>query len=258
MTVSQKVEDRQAANRRPLIGGNWKMHKVSAEANAYCRALSAHPEPVAEVVLFPSHTLVAPVTRVLKESWVSVGGQDLHAAEQGAYTGDVSAAQLVDAGCQWVLCGHSERRRDHGETDEQVAAKVAAAQQAGLLPMVCVGETLQEREADATEAVLTRQVEATLAPRPRRFAIAYEPVWAIGTGRTATQEQAQEAHRLIRGLLADLYDEPTAASTRILYGGSATPDTAPGLVQSHDIDGFLVGGASLDPDSFLAIIACCG
>ncbi len=244
--------------RRPLVGGNWKMHKTSREAEKFCRALGSTPEPRTEVVLFPSHPLLSGCAAALGETWPQLGGQDVHAQEQGAFTGDVSAAQLEDTGCTWVLCGHSERRRDHGETDAIVAEKVAAAAKTRLIPLICFGESLQERETHQTEEVLSRQIEAAFSSRPRRFAVAYEPVWAIGTGKTATQSQAQAAHHHVRNLIADLYDQPTAASHRILYGGSATPETAPGLIGCEDIDGFLVGGASLDPASFLAIIACCG
>lgn len=244
--------------RRPLLGGNWKMHKTSAEAEAFCRQLAEAPEPPVEVVIFAGHPLLATVHRALDESWAGLGGQDVHPEAEGAFTGDVAAAQLVDAGCTWVLCGHSERRRDHGETDRLVADKAAAAAGAGLTPLICLGESLEERQRGATEEVLTVQLQGALAHRPQRFAIAYEPVWAIGTGETASLEQAQDAHRHLRSVLADLYDEPTAKARRIVYGGSATPQTAPELIASPDIDGFLVGGASLDPATFLAMIACCG
>ncbi len=245
------------SDRRPLLGGNWKMHKTAAEAEEFCKKLVETGEPRAEVVLFPSHPLLPIVARGLGDGWVAVGGQDVHSATQGAFTGDVSAAQLVDAGCTWVLCGHSERRRDHGETDDQVADKAIAAERAGLKPLICLGESLDQRRAGETEAVLTRQLEGALAHRPQRFAIAYEPVWAIGTGETASPEQAQSAHQHLRTVLADLYDQPTADARRIIYGGSANPETAPELIATPDIDGFLVGGASLEPESFLAMIARC-
>ncbi len=249
--------------RRPLVGGNWKMHLLTADAEAHCRRLVAGLEEAgeaigAEVVIFPSHPLLPAVSAALAGSPAACGGQDLHPAEKGAHTGDVSGPQLADAGCSWVLCGHSERRQDHGETDELVASKAAAALRWGLTPLICVGETLAERQADETFAVLERQLNRALAERPDPFALAYEPVWAIGTGETATPEIAQEAHRFLRELLADLIGDEAASARRILYGGSAKPDNAAALYAQPDIDGFLVGGASLDPESFLAIIGCCG
>lgn len=249
---------RQTPARRPLVGGNWKMNKTAGEAERYCRQLTAASEPRCEVVLFPSHPLLPVASEALRGTWAQLGGQDVHAQEQGAFTGDVSAAQLADAGCTWVLCGHSERRRDHGETDSLIADKAVAAERAGLTPLICVGESFEQREVGDTEAVLSTQLQGALAHRPERFAIAYEPVWAIGTGETATREQAQAAHEHLRTVLADLYDRSTADARRIIYGGSATPETAPDLIASPDIDGFLVGGASLEPATFLAMIACCG
>jgi triosephosphate isomerase len=241
------------AARRPLVAGNWKMHSRRAEAEAYCRELLAAPPPAGpEVVLFPSHPLLAAVAGALAGSPVEVGGQDLHPAAEGAHTGDVSGPQLVDAGCRWALCGHSERRRDHGETDELVARKAQAALAAGLVPVVCVGETRDERHSGRTFDVLARQVEPL--PLDRRLVIAYEPVWAIGTGETATVEMAEDAHAYLRSRLARRAGEPFAAGLRILYGGSVTPENAPGLAASREIDGFLVGGASLDPERFRAII----
>jgi triosephosphate isomerase len=183
-----------------------------------------------------------------------MGGQDLHRADQGAHTGDVSGAQLADAGCTWALCGHSERRRDHRESDELVAAKVVAAARHGLTPMVCVGETREERRAGQTLAVLERQLRAALASGPDPVAVAYEPVWAIGTGDTATPETAEEAHAFLRRLLGELRGEVAAGRIPLLYGGSVTPDNAAGLIARPDVDGFLVGGASLDPRKFLSII----
>ena len=243
--------------RRPIAAANWKMHLVRAEAEGYCAALRAGlPATATEVVLFPSFPLLPPVAAALAGSPFSLGGQDLHPAEKGAHTGDVSGAQLADAGCAWVLCGHSERRRDHGEGDEAVGAKVAAAVRHGLQPMLCLGETREERHAGQTFAVLERQLAAGLASRPERFALAYEPVWAIGTGETATPELAAEAHaHLRRSLAAQGFP---AAAVRILYGGSVTPANAAELAAQEEIDGFLVGGASLDPGRFLDIIICLG
>ena len=247
----------ETVHRRPLLGGNWKMNKTADQAAWFCQQLAEATPPKPEVVLFPSHPLLPIVAGALDGSWAAVGGQDVHSAIEGAFTGDVSAAQLVDAGCTWVLCGHSERRRDHGESDDQVADKAIAADRAGLTPLICLGESLEQRRAGETESVLTRQLEGALAHRPQRFAIAYEPVWAIGTGETASPEQAQSAHQHLRAVLADLYDQPTGDARRVIYGGSATPETAPELIAAPDIDGFLVGGASLEPESFLAMIARC-
>jgi triosephosphate isomerase len=249
--------------RRPLIAANWKMHLLKADAADYCRdlrrGLSAPPAVVdARVVIFPSFPLIPVVARELVDSEVEVGGQDLHPEDRGAFTGDVSGLQLADAGCAWALCGHSERRQHHGESDELVGRKAATAARHRLTPMICVGETRDERRAGSTFEVLARQLQGALAGEPDPFALAYEPVWAIGTGETATPEIAQDAHRFLRERLAELLGERAAASTPILYGGSVTPDNAAGLIVHPDIDGFLVGGASLDPQKFLAIIRSSG
>jgi triosephosphate isomerase (TIM) len=248
--------------RRLIVAGNWKMHLLSAEAAEFCRdlrrGLAAPPEVDARVLLFPSFPLIPTVVRELLESAVEVGGQDLHPEEKGAFTGDVSGRQLSDAGCSWVLCGHSERRRDHAEGDELVAKKAVAAARFRLTPLVCLGETRDERHAGKTFEVLGRQLAAVLAVRPEPFALAYEPVWAIGTGETATPEIAQEAHRFLRDELAKGLGERAAAALPILYGGSVTPENAASLGAQPDIDGFLVGGASLDPRKFLAIIRSSG
>ena len=247
------------STRRPLVGGNWKMHMLRGEAEEYCRAFVAGlGDEAAEVALFPSHPLLPTVAAGVAGSPAACGGQDIHPEEKGAHTGDVSGPQLVDAGCTWVLCGHSERRQDHGETDELVGQKADAAIRHGLIPLICIGETLEERKSGSTFEVLERQLSRALAGRPEPFAVAYEPVWAIGTGETATPEMAQEAHKFLRELLADLIGDEAAAARRILYGGSAKPGNAAELYAQPDIDGFLVGGASLDPESFLAIIRCCG
>ena len=245
--------------RRPLVGGNWKMHLLSGEAEEFCRRfVPLVGGETAEVALFPSHPLVSAVAGAVAGSPVACGGQDIHPQEKGAHTGDVSGAQLVDAGCSWVLCGHSERRQDHGESDELVGRKADAAIRHGLTPLICIGETLDERRANRTFEVLERQLGRALANRPDPFAVAYEPIWAIGTGETATPEMAQETHKFLRDLLADLIGDEAATARRILYGGSAKPGNAAELFAQPDIDGFLVGGASLDPESFSAIIRCCG
>ena len=251
--------------RRPLVAANWKMNHLRVDAVEFCRVLkrglAERPANRAEtrVAIFPSFPLIPVVAAELAGTEVAVGGQDLHPDDKGAHTGDVSGAQLADAGCAWVLCGHSERRQDHGEDDALVARKVAAAVRNRLAPLICVGETREERLAGRTFGVLERQIRSaaaavgnaagTVAP----FAVAYEPVWAIGTGETATPETAQEVHAFLRLLLGELV-EGAAAALPILYGGSATPENAAGLAARPDVDGFLVGGASLDPQKFLAII----
>ena len=250
-------------SRRPLVAANWKMHLLRHSARQLCAQLAARraaENPGVEVVLFPGFTLLSAVAEALAGSALAWGGQDLHAQSQGAHTGDVSGAQLADVGCSWVLCGHSERRRDHGESDPQVGAKARAARQHGLKPMICLGETLEEREQGQTLEVLRRQLAAALEGRswePGELALAYEPVWAIGTGRTATPEIAQEAHAFLRRQLGELLGS-SAEQVRILYGGSAKPDNAASLIAQKDVDGFLVGGASLDPEQFWAIIAVSG
>jgi triosephosphate isomerase len=244
--------------KRRLIAANWKMHLLRADAVAWCRTLrrTFHGSAVRTVV-FPSYPLIPAVVAELAETDMAGGAQDLHPAEKGAHTGDVSAAQLRDAGCSWALCGHSERRRDHGEDDALVAAKVAAAVRHHLSPMLCIGETREERQRGETWAVLERQLGALLAAPPEGFAVAYEPVWAIGTGQSATPAIAAEAHAYIRRLLSERLGPEVAEAVPILYGGSCTPDNAAGLIGQPHIDGFLVGGASLDPEQFLGIITVC-
>jgi triosephosphate isomerase len=235
------------------------MNLLQQDAEAFCRNFVPRDESTtAEVVLFPSPTLIPTVVASLLDSEVFCGGQDIHAQSMGAFTGDVSGAQLVNAGCKWVLCGHSERRRDHGESSRLVGDKAKTAEQSGLTPLICLGETEDERQAGRTLRVLEEQLNGALANRPDPFALAYEPVWAIGTGQTATPDTAQEAHRFLREVLADLVGAEAAAARRIVYGGSANPDNAAELIAQPDIDGFLVGGASLDPEKFSAIIRCCG
>ena len=245
--------------RRPIAAGNWKMNLLQRDAEAFCQALrrALGAESAAEVVLFPSATLIDTVARELKGSPVATGGQDLHPEAGGAHTGDVSGLQLADAGCSWVLCGHSERRQDHGESDALVGQKARAATDHGLLPMICLGESRDERRAGQTFDVLRRQLTVALADKPAAFEIAYEPVWAIGTGEVATPEIAQEAHAFLRQELERLAGGERAAATRILYGGSANPGNVGELIAQEDIDGFLVGGASLDSGKFLDIIDVC-
>jgi len=253
--------------RVPLVAANWKMNLLRADAEAHGRrlveGLGELSSKLTEVVIFPSFPLLPAVAAALRGSAVAWGGQDLHPEDAGAHTGDVSGPQLADTGCAWVLVGHSERRHDHGETDGTVARKAEAAFRNGLAPMLCIGETKAERDAGETFGVLARQLGIALEPvaasgsPPSPFALAYEPVWAIGTGDTATPEIAQEAHRHVRQVLAERLGEETARATRILYGGSVKPGNAADLIAETDIDGFLVGGASLDPEEFLAIIRRC-
>ncbi len=247
--------------RRPIAAGNWKMNLLQRDAEAFCQSLrqslSVEASTQAEVVLFPAATLLSTVTRELKGSAIAVGGQDLHPAPGGAHTGDLSGLQLADAGCGWVLCGHSERRQDHGESDALVGQKARAATDHGLLPMICLGESRDERQAGKTFDVLRRQLRAALGEGPASYELAYEPVWAIGTGEVATPEIAQEAHAFLRRELAGLAGDERASTTRILYGGSANPSNVADLIAKSDIDGFLVGGASLDSEKFRAIIDVC-
>jgi triosephosphate isomerase len=248
--------------RRPLIAGNWKMYGTRADTLALLSALREQLTSSVltdrEVVVAPPFTSLATAAQLLTGSPIRLAGQDLHWEPQGAFTGEVSGPMLKDVGCSHVIIGHSERRQYCGETDEQVARKVKAAQQHGLVPMICVGETLEERERGATMTVIGRQVRGALQGQERSalaaLVLAYEPVWAIGTGRTATPDQAQEVHAAIRAVLADLADQSTADAVRLLYGGSVKPDNVDGLMAQPDIDGALVGGASLQADSFTRIV----
>ena len=246
--------------RQPLVAGNWKMNGSRDSALRLANAVAQGTEAgsAAEVLLCPPFVYLADVSRTLKDSGLSLGAQDLCAEENGAYTGEVSGAMLKDFDCRYVIVGHSERRALFAEDDALVARKFMAAQKAGLTPILCVGETLTEREAGATHAVVARQLKAVLdAAGVAAFAravVAYEPVWAIGTGRTAKSDQAQEVHALIRGILAG-QDAKIAAAVRLLYGGSVKASNAAELFRMPDIDGGLVGGASLDATEFLAICA---
>ena len=246
--------------RTPAIAGNWKMYKTIAEAVDFIEKI----KPVAaqadhcEVIVAPPFTALAAAATAAKGSKVLVAGQNCHWNKEGAHTGDISTGMLRDAGCTHVIIGHSERRHDCGETDEQINKKVKAALAAGLTPIVCVGEKLAERESGETEKVLEHQLSrglAGLTPADfSRIMIAYEPVWAIGTGRTATPEMAAEAHRFLRGLARQHFGEGEADGVRILYGGSVKPDNVGALMAQEEIDGALVGGASLKVDSFTALV----
>ncbi len=242
--------------RRKLAAGNWKMHGLGADL-AEATALSlAHPAPGCDILLCPPATLISRMAATLGQSPVAVGGQDCHATDKGAHTGDVAAAMLADAGATHVILGHSERRADHGESDAQVAAKAAAAQGAGLTAIVCLGETEAQRDAGETLAVVGRQLEGSLpaGATAANTVIAYEPVWAIGTGRTPTEEQIAEVHAALRAGLARLLPAE-AAGIRLLYGGSVKPANAAAIFAVPDVDGALVGGASLKAVDFSAIIA---
>lgn len=246
--------------RTPLIAGNWKMHKTCEEAQQAAAALvelTAGASSV-EVMIAPAFTALVSVAGALKGSRIFLGGQNLHWESQGAFTGEISAQMLLSAGCSHVIIGHSERRQYFGETDETVNKKIGAAVDAGLVPVMCVGETEAEREAGKTFSILDKQIQKGLEglsfERLKRLVVAYEPVWAIGTGKTATSEQAQEAHRYIRDQLEKGYGSPLADSVRILYGGSVKPDNIAELMALPDLDGALVGGASLDPEVFSRIV----
>jgi len=247
--------------RRPLIAGNWKMHKNVEEARALVRGIreGLPGDAAADVLVAPPFTALAAVVEAARGSAVAVGAQNAHFETKGAFTGEISPAMLVDVGCSHVILGHSERRQLFGETDEGVARKAVASLSHGLVPIVCVGETRDEREAGQTDAVVERQIERALRElTPDQVAglvVAYEPVWAIGTGLAATPEQAQEVHAGIRRQVSGSHGEAVAAALRILYGGSVKPDNAKVLLGQADIDGALVGGACLEAASFLAIIA---
>ena len=248
--------------RRPLIAGNWKMHKTLAEARALARDIrqGLAPNTRAEVALAPPYTALTAVYEEISGSPIHLASQDTYWEKQGAFTGAVSPVMLEDAGCHYVIIGHSERRQHFGETDASVNRKIKAVLDAGLCPILCVGETIEQRQVKVTLEVVTIQLREGLAGitglTAKNLVIAYEPVWAIGTGLTATPEQAQEVHRVIRRLLGDL--GLPAPSIRILYGGSVTPDNAAALLREPDLDGALVVGASLKADSFLKIIAAAG
>jgi len=247
--------------RHLFVAGNWKMNPATADAAvALAGAVKAGvgQEVAVRVAVCPPAVFLARVDAALANSPIGLGGQNMHAMGDGAYTGETSAAMLLDAGCTHVILGHSERRHGMGEDDEQVNAKLLAALATRLIPIVCVGETRVERESDLTEEVVGRQLDRSLAGlAPEQMAgvvLAYEPVWAIGTGLTASPEQAQAVHAFIRRRLAVKYGEATAARVVVQYGGSVKPDNAAELLARPDIDGALVGGASLKPEDFLGII----
>ncbi len=247
-------------NRTPFIAGNWKMYKTCPEAVDAAGKLAdlVADATKTDIMIAPTFTALAPVSEKIKDTSVGLGAQNLHWESEGAYTGEISAQMLLSAGCKYVIIGHSERRQYFGETDETVNKKMQAALTSGLVPIMCVGETEEERDADKTFSVLDKQVkkglEEFLSGDLESLIIAYEPVWAIGTGKTATSDQAQEVHKFIRSLLEENYGASFASTIRILYGGSVKPDNVAELMSMPDIDGALVGGASLDPESFSKIV----
>ena len=242
--------------RTPLIAGNWKMHKTVPEAVDTTRQLVDLTADVTDVemMIAPPSTALAPMAEQLKTSKIALGGQNLFWEKQGAYTGELSAEMLLSAGCSHVLIGHSERRQYFGETDETVNKRTRAALNAGLVPVLCIGETEAERDAGKTFSVLDKQVinglEGLFSDDLGNLVIAYEPVWAIGTGKTASDDQAQEAHKYIRDLVERQFGKALANAIRILYGGSVKTSNVKALMAMPDVDGALVGGASLEADSF--------
>jgi triosephosphate isomerase len=246
--------------RTPVIAGNWKMYKTPSETTAFFEKFKPLVSGArhAEIVICAPYTDLAAAVEAARGSPIEIGAQDVFWLKEGAYTGEISAPMLAAAGCRWVIIGHSERRQYFGETDNTVFKKAIAALEQGLTPIVCVGERLEEREGGLTDTVLAGQFTGGIAGLgPEQFArivIAYEPVWAIGTGRTATPEIAAEAHRFLRAQARDRFGERAASACRILYGGSVKPDNIKGLMAQAEIDGALVGGASLDPASFASLV----
>ena len=246
--------------RRPVIAGNWKMYKTRAETRAFFEAFkplvagSTH----CDIIVAPPFTAIAAAVEAAQDTKIGIAAQDVYWEREGAFTGEISARMIVDTECRAVILGHSERRQYFGDTDDWVHRKTRAALEAGLTPIVCVGEMLAERDTNRTEEVLKRQFDGALAAlTPAEFSrilLAYEPVWAIGTGRTATPDMAASAHHHLRNLAAARFTVEEASALRILYGGSVKPENIKGLMAEADIDGALVGGASLDPKSFAAIV----
>jgi len=245
--------------RRPIIVGNWKMHKTTAEAVALVHALKASIASIQDVDIgvAPPFTALVAVAEALRGTAIFVAAQNMHWEPQGAFTGEISTAMLNDVGCTWVIIGHSERRQYFAESDATVNRKVTAALNAQLNPILCIGETLEQREGNATFEVLEQQLRQGLANIAadgiQRLVLAYEPIWAIGTGKTATPDQAQEVHAFTRGLLGDLYSKALADEVRIQYGGSVNAGNIQTLMTQPDVDGALVGGASLEASTFAQI-----
>ncbi len=247
-------------NRTPLVAANWKMHKTLRDTVAFVESLQEQTGPCEdrEVVIAPPFTALAAARQALTRQGFKLSAQNCHWEEKGAFTGEIAPVMLKDAGCDYVIVGHSERRHIFGETDEVIRKKTAAVFKAGMLPIVCAGEVLEEREAGKTFDVIGAQVTKALkglsSREAEKLVIAYEPVWAIGTGKTATPGQAQEVHAFIRQRIESLYDKGIANSIRILYGGSVKPDNVDALMSEPDIDGALVGGASLEVASFKRLV----
>lgn len=246
--------------RKPIVAGNWKMNKTEDEAVQLTEDIKVMlKEGInADVILCPPFTALSAVSHSLRNTRIGLGAQNMYWEEKGAYTGEISPQFLVNLNCNYVIIGHSERRKYFGETNETINKKVRAALKFNLIPIVCVGETIEEREKGVTEKVVETHVKMALKDIDekscRRVVIAYEPVWAIGTGKTATPQLAEDVHRFIRTLLSELYSKDTAEVVRIQYGGSVKPENARDLMEMDDIDGSLVGGASLDTSSFVKII----
>ncbi len=248
-----------AAGRIPLIAGNWKMNCLKADAVNLAKSIAANPATSVEMLLCPPAVLIPAVAEAIAGSEVMLGGQDCHTEPSGAHTGDISAEMLADAGCRYVILGHSERRTDHGESDDLVRAKAIAAHRAGLCAIVCVGETLAQRDRGQTLATVSTQLEGSLpeSASPDTVVIAYEPVWAIGTGKTPTRRDVDDVHTHIRGYLQVKYGLRLAEHVRILYGGSMKPANAANFLAIDGVDGGLIGGASLVAEDFLAIAGSC-
>jgi len=245
--------------RRKIIAGNWKMNKTVSEAMELAEAIKEKYDNFdVDVVLCPPYINLYAVHGVIKDTPIGLGAQNIFWEDKGAFTGEISGDMLKSAGCQFVIIGHSERRQLFGETDETVNKRIKKALENELTPIVCVGESLEQREANETMQVVEKQIRAAYkgvdAAAAEKMVVAYEPVWAIGTGKVATPEQAQEVHKFIRELITDLYDTDLANKVRIQYGGSMKPNNAAELLSQPDIDGGLIGGASLDAESFLGIV----
>jgi triosephosphate isomerase len=248
---------------RPIIAGNWKMHKTVEESVNFAHQLRKKlSEPVdGDVIIAPPFTALFPVAEALKGASIHLSAQNLHWEEEGAYTGEISAGMLVGIGCEYVIIGHSERRILFNENSNEINRKIKTALKFNLGPIFCVGETLSERESGQTFSVIKRQIEEGLfnlsSGDTRSIVLAYEPVWAIGTGKTATPGQAEEVHRFIRDTMTEIYGKDTSSNTAILYGGSVNPDNISDLINQPDIGGALVGGASLDVERFIKIVKRC-
>ena len=252
-----------SSTRRPLIAGNWKMNGLVADGKALASGLAAKRNDAGEVafdmLVCPPFTLVSTIGAVVSGTGISLGAQDCHTAEAGAHTGDISPQMLKDLGCEFAIVGHSERRTDHGETNDLVRAKAEATIAAGIKAVICIGETEAERDAGKTFDIVRTQVQGSVPSNATAVnsVVAYEPVWAIGTGRTPTTDEVQEVHALIRNELAGIVGAEQAEGMRLLYGGSMKPENAKELLALADVDGGLIGGASLKIDDFWAIGECC-